>query len=240
MDGYGQYASGNPQQSYFEPSEDWVYNERGELVPQSEYQGTPYGQPGAGPVLTPPSTEARKTTTPLSYGGNLNYPAYTPEPQGDKSLALLETGGDRRPQGLNVLPPPPVSGQSSTGMPIQPYKTGGLREGGNVLSAGGNVALAASPTSGSAAPFVAAAGGVMKVGGEAMKLIAAGKEKDQAEAEYKELMKEWKKAKRREEADYQRELERQALQDKYYKGAQSAALEDRFASAYGGYRQGGQ
>lgn len=175
----------------------------------------------------------------------------------DRKLAIMEIGGGNNlvsgiQQGAKVLDAvsnistsggqqsSPYGGYSPSGRPMNPHPAYKAQSSGNLLSSIGDAGLTAAPMTGPAAPYVAIASGVAKVAGEGIKLYSAFQEAEQAEKEYKELMKEWKKQKRREEEDRRRELKRQKMQDAYAGSSQAAALEDRFASAYGGYRQGGQ
>jgi len=188
--------------------------EYGSYMASNEKQGTP----GRG-VLQPSSTAATASASanPLDY--------YAGAGQEKPSAALL-----KMPAG----PPAPVSAPAAMPPPQRPSSNTGTY--GNYVSGMGDAGMMMAPVN----PAVGMTGAAAKAVGTGMQLYAAFKEADQAEQEFDALMAEWKKTKRREEADYDRELKRQKQQDWQYGSAQAAALEDRFASSYGGYRQGGQ
>lgn len=91
-----------------------------------------------------------------------------------------------------------------------------------------------------AMPFLQGANVVSDVVSAGTGIYSAIKEAELAKKRYKLLMEQWERQKAQEDADRARELKRQQQQDAYSGAAQSSALEDRFASAYGGYRRGGQ
>jgi len=127
-----------------------------------------------------------------------------------------------------------------SGRPQRPHPAATAKATGDAMSDTGSALLMAAPMTGGAAPYMAVAGLASKGVGAGFQLYAAMKNADQAKEEYEALLDEWEKMKARENEDYKREVERQRQSDIMGKSAYSAAVADRFSSAYGGYRQGGQ
>jgi len=207
------------------------------------------GQPGGG-VITPPSSTAK-----LSYGNNLNYPDYSGG-QGSGGALLKMPAEAPKPGAMDYMGAgakamdtalPPYQSQPGAqvsygagGMPVKSTAGRTMGATGSTVDTAGSAAMAIAPMTGPAAPYVAGVGLGAKVLGKGMQIFSASEQTKEAERNYKKLMAEWERRKRREDADHARELKRQKLQDAYYGAAQAGALEDRFASSYGGYQRGGQ
>lgn len=207
------------------------------VIPPLAKQSVEGGTPGGG-----------VQQAPASYAQVPQYRLDTPETTGGGAtmMAMEQAPSAMAPRQTRQVHPTQSSGYGGYGA-TSPYANGyaqpptyggqrgqtsqmvaqGFQQGGDTAMSSGN-------------KYAMIAGAVSKAVGTIISINAAAKAEKQAREEYEFLMDEWKKAKRREEADRAREIERQRQQDIQYSGAQSAALEDRFATSYGGYVAGGQ
>jgi len=264
MNGYGEYS---PTMEY-ELLAGSGFDPQGRPLPGSQaYHRSTTGYGGYVPTqplkktaqLQPPSTPAQQAAQPslagrtamltdsprtkrtrALIGGQPEQPAGKGMSALNMAKGVMGMGGSGGSGGGSPTIEPRGTSEYASGMPRRPHAAPGAQAWGNALVSEGNSAIEAAPMMGPAAPYVAIAGGVAKTVGTGLQLYAALEDADQAKKEYEMLMDEWKKMKRREEADYKREVERQRMQDIAGYSSQAAALEDRFATSYGGYRAGGQ
>ena len=125
-----------------------------------------------------------------------------------------------------------ISGAYQT--PSYPQSSSGLQDAGSVVSAGGDEAMATGN------PYAMIGGAAAKGVGTALDFYGKYEAREQARRDQDEAMARYNEAKRVEEEDRQREIQRQGRQEGYFGGDYAQGLEDRFSGSYGGYRQGGQ
>jgi len=111
---------------------------------------------------------------------------------------------------------------------------------GDVLGAGGDTLGEASKIPGPQQPYLATASALTSIVGTGFDIYGKYQQRQQAQQQYQDAVREWERQRIIEEEDRQREIMRQQRQEAYFGGQYSQGLEDRFAGAYGGYRQGGQ
>lgn len=121
-----------------------------------------------------------------------------------------------------------ASALSSMPMP-QMGGTSGAISGG--LDAAGNVGLS------SGNPYGMVAGGAAKLASMGVGLYGKYQARDDAKKAYEEKLAEYNRAKKIEEDDRRRELERQQLQSSYYASDFASNLGSELSGQYQGYRQ---
>lgn len=164
-------------------------------------------------------TAYNQPATGGSYGG------YTPD-VGTSQMAATgpsptgPSGMQQFSSALSAMPMPGSGGGDGTMGAV----SGGLDVAGNVGLASGN-------------PYGMAVGGAAKLAGMGLGMYGKYQAREEAKKKYEMELAEYRRAKKLEEEDRRRELERQKLQSSYYASDFASNLGSELSGQYQGYRQ---
>lgn len=119
------------------------------------------------------------------------------------------------------------------------YPQYGGGEQSNFSTAGGLMGTAGTAATMTGNPYAMAGGLALKGLGQVSSIYGKYRERQESRKRYEEALAMWEEDRKKQEEDRQREIQRAQRQENVFGSQFSQGLEDRFAGAYGGYRQPG-